>query len=179
MGVTTRFSERRSVYVEHHPAPNGSELSGLYILFGCAPEVWQDVMSKYHASSERIGQEIVLSPLTVDDVNQLIEAYLGKQRTGSTTGRKLFSEEVVELILQRSQGNIRQILSVCIRVLDQAVDNCENDIPPTSSIRFWNDTGHRGVLPKLKRRSTIRYRIDGIERGILRTLSGRTTETGR
>jgi len=102
--------------------------SGLCMLFGCAPEVWQDVMSEYHAFSERIGQEIALKPLTVDDVNELIEAYLNKARIDSTTGAEPFTEDAVELILQRSQGNIRQILSVCSRVLDQAADNSEEDI---------------------------------------------------
>jgi len=104
--------------------------SGLCMLFGCAPEVWQDVMSEYHAFSERIGQEIALRPLTVEDVNELIEAYLDRERTGSTTGTEPFSEEAVELILQRSQGNIRQILSICSRVLDQAVDSSEEGIDP-------------------------------------------------
>lgn len=104
--------------------------SGLCMLFGCAPEVWQDVMSEYHAFSERIGQEIALRPLTVDDVNELIEAYLNKVRMDSTSGAEPFTEDAVELILQRSQGNIRQILSVCSRVLDQAADNSEGDIEP-------------------------------------------------
>lgn len=102
--------------------------SGLCMLFGCAPEVWQDVMSEYHAFSERIGQEIALKPLTVDDVNELIEAYLNKARVDSSTGAEPFTADAVELILQQSQGNIRQILSVCSRVLDQAADNSEGDI---------------------------------------------------
>jgi len=113
--------------IRHLMDQNGS---GLCMLFGCAPEVWQDVMSEYHAFSERIGQEIALRPLTVEDVNELIEAYLDRERTGSTTGSEPFSEEAVELILQRSQGNIRQILSICSRVLDQAVDSSEEGIDP-------------------------------------------------
>lgn len=60
-------------------------------------------MSEYHAFSERIGQEVALKPLTTEDVNYLIA-------------------ESVELILQRSQGNIRQILSLYSRALDAAVD---------------------------------------------------------
>lgn len=101
---------------------------GLCMLFGCAPEVWQDVMSEYHAFSERIGQEVALRPLTVDDVGELVEAYLDIVRTNGKTGKKPFTEESIELILQRSQGNIRQILSLCSRVLDQAVDEKEAGI---------------------------------------------------
>jgi type II secretory pathway predicted ATPase ExeA len=101
---------------------------GLCMLFGCAPEVWQDVMSEYHAFSERIGQEVALRPLTVDDVGELVEAYLDIARTNGKTGKEPFTEESIELILQRSQGNIRQILSLCSRVLDQAVDEKEAGI---------------------------------------------------
>jgi len=101
---------------------------GLCMLFGCAPEVWQDVMSEYHAFSERIGQEVALRPLTVDDVGELVEAYLDLVRTNEKTGKEPFTEESIELILQRSQGNIRQILSLCSRVLDQAVDEKEAGI---------------------------------------------------
>lgn len=95
---------------------------GLCMLFGCAPEVWQDVMSEYHAFSERIGQEVALKPLTVEDVDELIEAYLNIARTDGSNGMSPFTEGSVELLLQRSQGNIRQILSLCSRVLDEAVD---------------------------------------------------------
>lgn len=42
--------------------------SGLCMMFGCAPEVWQDVMSEYHAFSERIGREVALRPLTEEDL---------------------------------------------------------------------------------------------------------------
>lgn len=101
---------------------------GLCMLFGCAPEVWQDVMSEYHAFSERIGQEVALRPLTVDDVGELVEAYLDIVRTNGKTGKEPFTEESMELILQRSQGNIRQILSLCSRVLDQAVDEKKTGI---------------------------------------------------
>jgi hypothetical protein len=103
---------------------------GLCMLFACAPEVWQDVMSEYHAFSERIGQEVALKPLTVDDVNNLIGAYLDRTRMNSAMGTDPFTEDAVELILQRAQGNIRQILSVCSRVLDQAVDNGQEDVEP-------------------------------------------------
>lgn len=95
--------------------------SGLCILFGCAPEVWQDVMSEYHAFSERIGQEVALRPLNDENVHRLVSNYLRLARTNSTDGIDPFTEESLDFILQRSQGNIRQVLSMCSRALDEAI----------------------------------------------------------
>ena len=95
---------------------------GLCILFGCAPEVWQDVMSEYHAFSERIGQEVALRPMTEAKIQNLVGEYLTLARTGSSTSIEPFTEDGLQCILQRSQGNIRQILSLCSRLLDTAVD---------------------------------------------------------
>jgi type II secretory pathway predicted ATPase ExeA len=96
--------------------------SGLCMLFACAPEVWQDVMSEYHAFSERIGQEVPLRPLTEEHMQDLVAGYLNTARPNGTTTIDPFTEESLSVILQRSQGNIRQVLSVCSRVLDEAVD---------------------------------------------------------
>lgn len=96
--------------------------SGLCMLFACAPEVWQDVMSEYHAFSERIGQEVPLRPLTEEHIQELVAGYLNTARPNGTTTIDPFTEESLSVILQRSQGNIRQVLSVCSRVLDEAVD---------------------------------------------------------
>lgn len=105
--------------------------SGLCMLFGCAPEVWQDVMSEYHAFSERIGQEVALQPLTAEDVTELAESYLEMERTNDVAGIDPFAEDAVEIILQRSQGNIRQVLSLCSRVLDEAADQNIEMIEPS------------------------------------------------
>lgn len=104
--------------------------SGLCMLFGCAPEVWQGVMSEYHAFSERIGQEVALRPLTTEHLNELVGDYLSRERieTASAGGIQPFSEESLDLILQHSQGNIRQILSVCSRLLDSAVEDNKSEI---------------------------------------------------
>jgi type II secretory pathway predicted ATPase ExeA len=102
---------------------------GLCILFACAPEVWQDVMSEYHAFSERIGQEVALRPLTEDDIAELVKAYLDLARTGSGGGIEPFSRDALQYILQRSQGNVRQILSVCSHILDESVDENELNVP--------------------------------------------------
>jgi len=95
---------------------------GLCMLFGCAPEVWQDVMSEYHAFSERIGQEVSLRPLTDEHIQELVSSYLELVRTNGASGTEPFTPECLQLIHQRSQGNVRQALSLCSRVLDTAVD---------------------------------------------------------
>lgn len=104
--------------------------SGLCMLFGCAPEVWQDVMSEYHAFSERIGQEVALRPLTSEHLYELVEEYLDRERMNNTTDDTVrpFTEGSLDQILQRSQGNIRQVLSVCSRMLDSAVNENQTDI---------------------------------------------------
>lgn len=99
--------------------------SGLSILFGCAPEVWQDVMSEYHAFSERIGNEVALRPLTNDHLEDLVVGYLNTARTTESTDTDPFDDAGLELILQRSQGNIRQVLSICGRSLDAGIDDNE------------------------------------------------------
>lgn len=104
--------------------------SGLCMLFGCAPEVWQDVMSEYHAFSERIGEEVALKPLTSENLYELVRDYLDQERVSSAEngGIEPFSEEALDLILQTSQGNIRQVLSMCSRVLDDAAESKEDKI---------------------------------------------------
>lgn len=97
---------------------------GLCLLFACAPEVWQDVMSEYHAFSERIGQEVPLRPLTDEHIVELVASYLAIGREHDTErGIEPFDEECLTVIHQRSQGNVRQVLSLCSRVLDAAVDD--------------------------------------------------------
>jgi len=104
--------------------------NGLCMLFGCAPEVWQDVMSEYHAFSERIGEEVALRPLTAEHIMDLVVDYLQRERTRLESERSVrpFTEDSLELILQRSQGNIRQVLSVCSRILDEAAAQQQSKI---------------------------------------------------
>ena len=104
--------------IRHLMDQNGS---GLSLLFACAPEVWQDVMSEYHAFSERIGNEVALRPLTEDDLTELVGKYLATARNGESTAIDPFEQECLDLIHQRAQGNIRQVLSMCGQVLDQGV----------------------------------------------------------
>ncbi|WP_415380484.1 BREX system ATP-binding domain-containing protein [Halosimplex sp. TS25] len=102
---------------------------GLCVLFGCAPEVWQDVMSEYHAFSERIGQEVALRPMTEEQIQSLVREYLDLARDESRGGIEPFTEDGLQYILQRSQGNVRQILSLCSRVLDATIDDGEPSAP--------------------------------------------------
>ncbi len=101
---------------------------GLCILFGCAPEVWQDVMSEYHAFSERIGQEVALRPLSDEHIQELVQSYLSIARTDNFEGIDPFEKSSLELIHQRSHGNVRQALSLCSRALDSAVDNDQTTV---------------------------------------------------
>lgn len=103
---------------------------GLCMLFACAPEVWQDVMSEYHAFSERIGQEVALRPLTDDHIRELVSSYLTLARTEDKNGIEPFEDECLKMIHQRSQGNVRQALSLCSRVLDAAIDEQKDQIEP-------------------------------------------------
>jgi type II secretory pathway predicted ATPase ExeA len=104
--------------------------SGLSVLFGCAPEVWQDVMSEYHAFSERIGNEVALEPLTEEQVEQLVSEYLDTARPEEQETIEPFEQETLRVILQRSQGNIRQILSLCGRTIDQGTRENHQTIAP-------------------------------------------------
>ncbi len=104
--------------------------SGLSLLFACAPEVWQNVMSEYHAFSERIGNEVALQPLTKDDLTDLVGNYLQTARTDDTNGINPFNEESLNLIHQRSQGNIRQVLSLCGQAIDQGVEEGRHEVSP-------------------------------------------------
>jgi type II secretory pathway predicted ATPase ExeA len=96
--------------------------SGLCTLYGCAPEVWQEIMSEYHAFSERVGEEVALQPLTDEDIQQLVGSYLNRARGNDEQGIAPFTEGGLETLHRRSQGNIRQALSLCSRALDAAAE---------------------------------------------------------
>ncbi|WP_114579049.1 BREX system ATP-binding domain-containing protein [Saliphagus sp. LR7] len=104
--------------------------TGLCMLFGCAPEVWQDVMSEYHAFSERIGQEVSLRPLTSEHLYELVKDYLDRERTSNGDAGRVrpFTQDSLDLILQRSQGNVRQVLALCSRILDDAANKDRQEI---------------------------------------------------
>lgn len=53
-------------------------------MFGCAPEVLQEVMAEYRAFSERVGVEAALRPLDEAYVRHLVVAYLDQGHTELT-----------------------------------------------------------------------------------------------
>ncbi|GAB3680418.1 hypothetical protein GCM10028857_03110 [Salinarchaeum chitinilyticum] len=102
--------------------------TGLSMMFGCAPEVWQDIMSEYHAFSERIGREVALRPMTDEDLEALVESYLEIVSDRQVSVDDLFTQDSLELILQHSHGNVRQALSICSYALDRAVNESRTHI---------------------------------------------------
>jgi type II secretory pathway predicted ATPase ExeA len=101
---------------------------GLCILFGCAPEVWQEVMSEYHAFSERIGREVSLRPMTEDHLKDLVDSYLDLAAGEAVSVFDVFEEDSLQLILQSSQGNVRQALSICSYTVDDAAKRGRTNI---------------------------------------------------
>lgn len=101
---------------------------GLSVLFACAPEVWQDVMREYHAFSERIGNEVALRPLTDEHLKELVSSYLETARVDGDGSIDPFDESALDMVLQRSQGNIRQVLSICGRALDRGLSQNETTL---------------------------------------------------
>jgi len=95
---------------------------GVSLVIACAPEVWQDVMSEYHAFSERIGREVGLRPLDQEKTNHLIDEYLSQHALDGNDPANPFTDDAVDTIVQRSQGNIRRTISLCSRALDAATD---------------------------------------------------------
>lgn len=105
--------------------------NGLCMMFACAPEVWQDVMSEYHAFSERIGQEVALKPLEEKNLYELINEYLNTAREKQKEDIFPFTEDCLSEILKSSQGNIRQVLSICSKVIDFAIEKEKKEIGDT------------------------------------------------
>lgn len=95
---------------------------GVSLVIACAPEVWQDIMSEYHAFSERIGREVGLRPLDQEKTHQLIDEYLERHAIDGNDTTNPFTDNAVDTIVQRSQGNIRRTISLCSRALDAAID---------------------------------------------------------
>lgn len=102
--------------------------NGISIVIGCAPEVWQDVMSEYHAFAERIGNEVTLKPLNQEKTNKLINQYIETYSEPESETVNPFTDDAIKKILRHSQGNIRQVISLCSRILDDAVDQQKNEI---------------------------------------------------
>lgn len=106
--------------------------NGISIIIACAPEVWQDVMAEYHAFTERIGREVALKPLDEQKARRLINEYLEEYTADGTAPDTLFTDAAVQAMLRHSQGNVRQLISLCGRTLDRAVDEQHDTIDETT-----------------------------------------------
>ena len=96
------------------------------LIIACAPEVWEKMVSEYHAFSERIGKEVNLKPLTAETVKILIVAYLNRERTTPTRTIEPFTDESIEQIFRFGNGNTRRIITLCSQAMDLSADlECE------------------------------------------------------
>ena len=88
------------------------------LIIACAPEVWEKMVSEYHAFSERIGKEVNLKPLTAETVKILIVAYLNRERTTPARTIEPFTDESIEQIFRSGNGNTRRIITLCGQAMD-------------------------------------------------------------
>jgi len=88
------------------------------LIIACAPEVWEKMVSEYHAFSERIGKEVNLKPLTAETVKILIVAYLNRERTTPARTIEPFTDESIEQIFRFGNGNTRRIITLCSQAMD-------------------------------------------------------------
>jgi hypothetical protein len=89
-------------------------------IISCAPESWSSIIKEYHAFSERIFREVVLTPLSDKAINELVSSYLNKQRISNKKTKVCIHLLKNQLeILLNTQGNIRRVLMICNRAIDQ------------------------------------------------------------
>ncbi|EHQ36187.1 BREX system ATP-binding domain-containing protein [Methanoplanus limicola] len=94
---------------------------GLSIVMACAPEVWEKIISEYHAFSERIGKEVNLKPLTRENVGEFIISYLNLKRKLGSDSLGPFTDSAIDKIFVQGQGNARQIITICSNLLDLSI----------------------------------------------------------
>jgi type II secretory pathway predicted ATPase ExeA len=92
---------------------------GLVLVLACAPEIWAEIASQYHAFSARIGAQVELRPLKLSEVRGLISRYLLTVRV-DRRDRPVMSEGFIRHVFQESDGNIRRILMLCHDGLESA-----------------------------------------------------------
>jgi Cdc6-like AAA superfamily ATPase len=94
---------------------------GLSIVMACAPDVWEKIISEYHAFSERIGKEVNLKPLTRENVGEFIVSYLNLKRKLGSDSLGPFTDSAIDKIFVQGQGNARQIITICSNLLDLSI----------------------------------------------------------
>ena len=100
--------------------------SGLCLIMACAPEAWNSIIRDYHAFSERIFREVILRPLNNEIIRQFIAGYLKRLRIAEKESHSPihpFTEDAVKQILVAAQGNLRRVLMICNRAVDQGAEN--------------------------------------------------------
>lgn len=95
--------------------------NGLVLLIACAPEIWETLISDYHAFSDRIAHEVNLRPLTRDNVKDLIIAYLNRSREKSFSINP-FTNDGLMAAYEQGHGNARRIMTICGLAIDKALE---------------------------------------------------------
>lgn len=92
------------------------------LIIACAPEVWEKLVSEYHAFSERIAKEVNLKPLNQTTVRTLIVSYLNRERLEPMSTLDPFTDGAVDHIFKVGNGNTRRIVTLCSQLVDLGVD---------------------------------------------------------
>lgn len=108
------------------------------MIIACAPEVWEKLVSEYHAFSERIAKEVNLKPLNMEVMKTLIVSYLNRERTTPSTTIKPFTEDSIGEIFRTGNGNTRRIMALCSQLIDYSVDVNIYDIDSALIERLCN-----------------------------------------
>jgi len=68
--------------------------------------------------------------LTEEEIKELVKEYLNTSRAQKGDHIEPFQEDSLAAVLQRSQGNVRQILSLCGRAIDEGIKSDAEKIEP-------------------------------------------------
>ncbi|HQJ87968.1 MAG TPA: DUF2791 family P-loop domain-containing protein [Methanoregulaceae archaeon] len=92
--------------------------SDLSLVIACAPEIWQMLISDYHAFSDRISKEVPLKPMDLSLMQELVTAYLNQARDRASEATDPFSGEALTSIYELGMGNTRRILTICSQAIE-------------------------------------------------------------
>jgi type II secretory pathway predicted ATPase ExeA len=66
--------------------------------------------------------------MTEDHLKDLVDSYLDLAAGDTVSVSDIFEEDSLQLILQSSQGNVRQALSICSYTVDDAAERGRSNI---------------------------------------------------
>jgi type II secretory pathway predicted ATPase ExeA len=101
---------------------------GLSIVIACAPEVWQDIVSEYHAFAERIYASATLRPLSKKHLIRFVKSYLESCRVDRRRGTAPFKDQALKNIAELSGGNVRRVVTLCNEALRTAAERGLNEV---------------------------------------------------